>query len=246
MRLTFLFALVFAVVPMAPVSSEQAEPREQYLDRLKAICEVECLQARPFQRAARKRETEDTGDMAIIMDVAYVGKVGSIYELHNINREVSPLEELDLFASAGIDTSSSTGIGGRERGGRPYPSPNVVIIEIDQQTLFDLLGPVEVTPADARVKAKADAGQIIVDETRGRQLRMPGLIEARAHFMNRRVVVRGQPRLEPTLIGARLDFRRKQVILELGNADYLALLPRYDDKGQLIDDGEIEAGPVVP
>ena len=67
----------------APASASSGETREEYLSRLRYICEVECLQPKLFQRAARKvRRSEDT-ELALIMDVAYVRQNGDRFELFN-------------------------------------------------------------------------------------------------------------------------------------------------------------------
>lgn len=215
-----------------------AETREQYLARLKTICEVECLQPRQFQRTARKRKAGDDSDMAIIMDVAFVAQVGSMFVLYDRNLERSALETLDILGSAGVNTSGSNGVGGLPRGGRPPSHPNVIVIELDGQALADLIGPIQ-SSAVQGVTGQA-AGEIIVDEQRNRKVERPGLDEARNFLLNRRIVVRGKPRLDVTIIGARRDFHRKQVVLEVRNADDLVRLPRYDEDGQPIYGGEFE------
>ena len=84
------------------------------------------------------------------------------------------------------------------------------------------------------IKTRADdaaTGGIVVEGERDQEFVEPTLGTLRTYFRNRRVVVRGQPRLETVFIGARRDFRRKQVTLEVGSADNLVLLPRYDENG---------------
>jgi len=65
----------------------------------------------------------------------------------------------------------------------------------------------------------------------------PSLTELRKHFRNRRVVVRGQPRLQAVWVGGRIDRRRKQVTLVVEDAKDIALLPRYNDDGEPVFDG---------
>ncbi|WP_390587870.1 hypothetical protein [Erythrobacter sp. MTPC3] len=234
---------VIAASLMAALAPAQAssETREQYLDRLRAVCEADCLQPKQFQRAARKRAKSDDSDMALIMDVAYLRREGSKIELYNLNLERSILEERAILESAGINTSSRSGVGGLPRGRGPVADPNVIVIEMDQQSVFDLLNP----PDTARNTASASAppigeqGEIVVEEQLGQDLNKPTLAALRAALLNRRIVVRGKPRLEVGIVGARRDFRRKQVILELGNADDLVMLPRYDEEGNPILDGQL-------
>lgn len=228
----FLASLAVFALPLSVPAS--AEPYEEYLSRLRDICAVECLQPRQFQRTARKRDSADAGDMALIMDVVEVRRVGNKFELYNIDTQNNPLVDVEILGSAGIDTSSRTGVGGLPRGRQTARHPNVVVIEIDETAMYDLLNAgfqtdSEIDPVDRSEEANGD---IVVDGDVEREVVEPSLAQLRSYFRNRRVVVRGKPRLEAVFIGARRDFRRKQVTLEVDNAGYVALLPRYDENGE--------------
>lgn len=111
-------ALIFS--GPAAAQSAQSETRKSYLARLSDICSVDCLQPRGFQRKARKLGAKNKDDMALIMDVAYVTRAGDTYQLHNLDRENSYFEDLQLLGSAGINTSSRN-----SNGGLPCGSINV-------------------------------------------------------------------------------------------------------------------------
>ncbi|KWV90714.1 hypothetical protein [Erythrobacter sp. YT30] len=229
------FALL-AVSSVSPLSASQAETYESYLSRLKDICEVECLQPRDFQRKARKQGSKNKVDMAIIMDVAYVTREGPIYQLHNLDRENSYFDDLQLLGSAGINTSSRNGIGGLPRGRSNPVHPDLIIIEMDEATVRELLGlqPVagsETETGKVRIGSRKSDGIIVEGETT-KDGKKVSQIDFRSLMRGRRVVVRGKPRLQAVWLGARLDQRRKQVTLELSDADDLVLLPRYDDDGK--------------
>ncbi|MEM9501748.1 MAG: hypothetical protein AAF941_07870 [Pseudomonadota bacterium] len=219
-----------------PVSATP-ESRDQYLERLREVCEVDCLPQREFRRTARKRANSDESDMAVIMDVAFVRRVGSRFELHNMDIQRSPLVDFAILGSAGINTSSSNGVGGLPRGQRGGTHPDLIIIDMDEQTFSDILN--SSTSVGERPVGSSDDGEIVVEGEQERQATKPTLEALRSLFRNRRVVVRGKPRLEAVFIGARRDFRRKQVTLELDNADDLVLLPRYDDDGNPILKNEL-------
>ena len=53
--------------------------------------------------------------------------------------------------------------------------------------------------------------------------------------------MRGTPRLEAVFVGARVDHRRPKLFVAVDNAAKLALLPRYDEKGEPIFDGPLES-----
>lgn len=241
MRLLALALGAIASLALLPAGSASAETREEYLARLKDICAVECMQPREFQRTARKRGVSNSEDMALIMDVRAVRQVGDVIQLHNINLETSHFEVLDLLGSAGINTSQRNGVGGLPGGQKARTHPNVVAIEIDRQTLFDLLSPL--LPADIRMADEAATGNIVVDGERDRKVKEPTLADLEAAILNRRIVVRGTPRLEVALIGARRDFRRKQAILEVDNAAEIVVLPQYDQEGNAIYGGEFDVAP---
>lgn len=174
--------------------------------------------------------------MAVIMDVAEVRRNGTKFELLNLDLRTSPLEDRAILGSAGINTSTSTGVGGLPRGNQGGTSPNVIIIELDEQTLFDILN--TGSSMAVGILGVPDNGDILVEGDPEREIAKPSLTQLRSYFRNRRIVVRGKPRLAPVLIGARRDFRRKQVTLELGDADRLVVLPRYDDNGEPVLDAE--------
>ena len=218
---------------VAPTSTS-AESYQQYLERLLDICSVDCLQPRRFQIAARKRSSNAVDDMALIMDVVEVRQVGDKFELHNIAQDTSALVELELLGSAGIDASFRNGIGGRTRNRVSGPSPEVVVIEIDKSTFMDILNThaLLAKPDMVGTTVAEKGGDILVEGDGERRLVEPSLPRLRSYFRNRRVVVRGQPRLTPVWVGARLDRRRKQVTLVLDNAEDIALLPIYNQKGE--------------
>ena len=226
--------LAASTLPFAAPTAVQAESYQQYLERLRDICAVDCLQPRRFQIAARKRSSNAVDDMAVIMDVVEVRQAGDKFELHNIAQDTSALVELELLASAGIDTSFRNGIGGRTRNRVSGPSPEVVVIEIDKSTFTDILntGALLAAPEIVGATAADQGGDILVEGDGERRLVEPSLPRLRSYFRNRRVVVRGQPRLTPVWVGARLDRRRKQVTLVLDDAQDIALLPIYDEKGE--------------
>lgn len=231
----FSFLVAVSALSLITPSTASAESYQQYLERLRDICSVECLQPRRFQIAARKRSSEATDDMAVIMDVVEVRAVGDKFELHNIAQDSSALVELELLASAGIDTSFGSGVGGRIRNRVAGRSPEVVVIEIDKETFADILNTdALLAPAiENSESADKDAGIVVEGDAERKRLE-PTLPRLRSYFRNRRVVVRGQPRLAPVWVGARLDRRRKQVTLAIDNAEDIALLPEYDKDGNAV------------
>ncbi len=238
MRLFLPIVCGLAALALPAPSPASAETYNEYLNRLRDICSVDCMKPRDFRRSARRRDANDAGEMAVIMDVVEVRRVGENFELLSMNMQGSPLEELAILGSAGVNTSSSTGIGGLPRGSRGGTNPNLIIIEIDEQTLFDIIN--VVSPLrEGTVRTNPEEG-IVVERDADRVLKAPTQAALRSYFRNRRVVVRGTIRLEPVLIGARRDFRRKQVTLELTDADNLVMLPRYDDDGNPILEDELE------
>jgi hypothetical protein len=234
MRGSRRFFASLAAIGLSFPATVSAEPYQEYLSRLRDICSVDCLQPRQFQRTARKRGSADEGDMALIMDVVEVRRVGNKFELYNIDTQNNALVDVELLGSAGINTSSSNGVGGLPRGRQTARHPNVIVIEIDETAMYDLLnaGLQASGLANPDDLASEPEGGIIVGGDAEREVVAPSLAEMRSYFRNRRVVVRGQPRLEAVFIGARRDFRRKQVTLEVDNAGFVALLPRYDKNGE--------------
>jgi len=232
---SFSFLTAISATVLIIPSSASAESYQQYLERLRDICSVECLEPRPFQIAARKRASGTEEDMAIIMDVVEVRAVGDKFELHNIATDSSALVELELLGSAGIDTSFGSGVGGRTRNRVAGRNPEVVVIEIDKQTFADILNTdALVAPSVENSKSGEEGAGIVVEGDTEQERLQATLPRLRSYFRNRRVVVRGQPRLTPVWVGGRLDRRRKQVTLAIDNAEDIALLPEYDDDGNAV------------
>ncbi|KEO91982.1 hypothetical protein EH31_04725 [Erythrobacter longus] len=234
---SFSFLTAISATVLITPTPASAESYQQYLERLRDICSVECLEPRPFQIAARKRSSDADDDMAVIMDVVEVRAVGDKFELHNIATDSSALVELELLGSAGIDTSFGSGVGGRTRNRVAGRSPEVVVVEIDKQTFADILN----TNSDTLIaspgegsKSDEESASIVVEGDVEQERLQATLPRLRAYFRNRRVVVRGQPRLTPVWVGARLDRRRKQVTLVIDNAEDIALLPEYDENGEAV------------
>lgn|GEM_PF-1920217 len=233
-----LFVAAASALTLLAPSSTKAESYQQYLERLRDICSVECLEPRRFQIAARKRSSEASGDMAVIMDVVEVRVVGDKFELHNIVSDSSALVELELLASAGIDTSFGSGVGGRTRNRVAGRSPEVVVIELDKATFADILNTEKLLAPkvsnSASERGEEEGEGIIVERDGETEMVEASLPRLRSYFRNRRVVVRGQPRLTPVYVGARIDRRRKQVTLMVDNAEDIALLPEYDENGEAV------------
>ena len=205
-----------------------AEPYHEYLARLKAICSVECLQPRQFQRTARKRGLGQTDELALIMDVAHIVREDDTYELHNINLESNHFNDLIDLESAGIDVSSRTGVGALPRGRRAKNHPNLIIVELDEEAVRELLAPAGFAATGVNIAGSKASADIVVEGARDRPLARPSLIDLTQLLRNRRIVVRGTPQLEAVTVGARRDFRRKQVRLVVDDLDDLAVLPRFD------------------
>ncbi|MGB3472415.1 MAG: hypothetical protein WBA51_16495 [Erythrobacter sp.] len=237
-RFLAAFALSAAVAINAPAS---AETRESYLERLSDICAVECMQPRQLLRAARKRGRGDKNDVAVIIDIAEVTLWNGKYLLHS----ELPASTLNIGLNNAIGRELGNHLGNRTpRASRPETGANTIVIEMDEATFFDLLN--VPTPQEQAAQAKnttasaGEDGEIIVERDRRRMFTRPTLNKLRSTFRNRRIVVRGTPRLDIVFTGARRDFRRKKLFIELDNADDLAVLPRYDDDGEPILDGPLE------
>ena len=232
-------ALSFSALSVSAPAS--AEPYHEYLERLRHVCAVDCQQPRAFQRSARRNARELSGDeaaeMAVIMDVVDIVRVGDKFELHDMDLQGNPLEELAVLGSAGINTSSSNGIGGLSRSGRAPRHPNLIVIEFDEDTLYDVFG--VTTPSnDGATSDTSGSEGLVVEGDRDTEVIKPSLASLRSYFRNRRIVVRGTPRLEAAWIGGRRDFRRKQVTLVVNRAEDIVLLPRYDENGEpILHDG---------
>ncbi|MGB3471632.1 MAG: hypothetical protein WBA51_12490 [Erythrobacter sp.] len=215
------FGLAFAVM-LATGTPASAETREEYLARLKDVCEVECLQPRTLLRTARKRGSGDKSAISGILDVRYVSRLGDKFRLHSEPPRMADFWDLQQL-----------NFGMPEYDGRSVTNRNDIIVEFDQQTLFDLLNVPTPAGSGAPASGANDSGDddILVEGDRNRTIDKPSLKALSSLLRNRRVVVRGTPRLTPSIIGARRDFRRKQLTIELGNADDLVLIPRFDQDG---------------
>ncbi|AWW75864.1 hypothetical protein CD351_12812 [Erythrobacter sp. KY5] len=229
---------IAALTALAAPSPAIAETYQEYLSRLRDVCSAECKKPGAFQRAARQRNPGDTGDMAVIMDVVSVRRSGDKFQLLSMNFEDNPLIEVALLGAAGLNVAGRSRVGGIPglRGGRTHP--DLIIIELDEQAFHDILNVTEplVGGEIKHASAETEGTEIVVEGGRKREVIEPSLTTLRTYFRNRRVVVRGQPRLEPVLIGARRDFRRKQVTLVVDNPDDVVLLPRYDEDGEPVFD----------
>ena len=226
-----LAVIIFGIVALSmPLGSKAvAEPYHEYLSRLKDICSVECMQPRQFQRTARKRGSDSSKDMALIMDVAHVVRVGDRFELHNLNLESTHFDDLIDLQSAGVDISSRTGVGGLPRGRRNKDHPNLIVVELDAPTVRDLLAATTLGSGREASDTKDDGTDILVEGDRDKELELPSVVELTNLLRNRRIVVRGTPKLEVTLIGGRRDFRRKQVTLLVDDTAHFAILPRFEE-----------------
>ncbi|MBD2841268.1 hypothetical protein [Erythrobacter rubeus] len=193
------------------------------------------MQPREFQRIARKRDAGEAADMALIMDVAAVRQIGDKYELLSIDLRYTSLETRAILDSAGIDISGRGDIGGGSGGRRGGTNPNLIVVQLDEQAFSDILN-VTQPLVQGEIRPEDGAG-IVVEGTREKELVRPSLEALRTYFRNRRVVVRGKPKLDVALVGARRDFRRKQVTLMVDNADDIVLLPRYNEDGEPVLSG---------
>ena len=217
-----------ALGPAGPASAE-AESRAAYLERLRDVCAVECLQPRDLLREARKRDwgaasVEDSGDMAGIMDIVDVSRWNDKYLLF------TALPQGPLFDFAGQQTPLSL---------RPVAMPNAIVIELDEATFFDLLRVPVPGSAEAQTPRLDAEGNIIVERDRDMKFSRPTLRTLRDTFRDRRIVVRGSPRLEAVFDGGRIDHARKKLFLQVDNADDLVLLPRFDKRGEPIFEGPL-------
>ena len=231
-----LFATALSVA-FVPANANLYENRNVYLEQIKDVCSVECLKPREFRKKARKQASKDNADLAVMMDVRSIRRDGDKFVLLSLDLTRSDLETLAVLGAAGIDTSGRTGVGGLPRGDQAGTHPDMIVIEIDAQAVTDLLR----APA-APVALKSEEGlngDIIVESQTERQVDRSMLAGLKTALINRRIVVRGSPRLQPTWVGGRLDYRNKQVTLEVDNADDLVMLPRYDEDGQPIFDGPL-------
>lgn len=219
---------ISAALPLTLPSPASAEGREAYLERLRDVCSAECLDERDFIRAARKRDKNDTSDMAAGVFIVDVARWNDKYMLLT---QFPPRLGLFGFRGAGSFTPTSY---------RPVLQPNAMVIELDEATFFDLLNVPVPGSEEAERAALDENGNIIVERDRDRKFSKPTLRKLRTAFRNRSIAVRGSVRLEIAFVGGRRDFRRKKVFLEVDNADDIVFLPRIDKDGQAILDGPLE------
>ena len=211
-----------AALTMAPLSASP-ETRQSYLSRLSAICENGCLQPRELLRTARKRKSDDAGEIAGIIDITAVSRSNFKFLLHQDTPSLFDMNEFD-FGMPQLDQT-------------PIENVNAITIELDEQTALDLLNLSASAPLPD-VSTSGDAG-IIVEGDRDRKAVKPSVEALENMFRNRRIVVRGTPRLDIGFIGARRDRRQKKLTIIVDNSDDLVLLPRYDDDGNPILDGPL-------
>ena len=218
-------AAISAAIPAATPAAA-SETRAAYLDRMRAICEPGCMQPRQLLRAARKLSPGEAPDMAAIIDIGDVAVRGDKYVLMQLAPNLYDMTELD-FGMPHLDQS-------------PISDRNNILIEMDEATLFDLLNMPQ-APVATSAPPSPNGGDeaIIVEGDRSREFVKPSLATLKAMFRNRRIVVRGTPRLDVIFAGARRDRRHKQLTLMLAHADDLVMLPRYDDKGEPILEGPL-------
>ena len=223
-RSSFLLAgaMVAALFVSLPAA---AGTRDAYLESLRMICAKGCMEPRELLRSTRKQGRAADQDVAAIIDVADISMWNGKYLLH----------------SGIADQAFNTGLGGRTPlFSPPITSPNTIVVEMDEATLFNLLN-LPTPQEQAAMQAEAErSGGIVVERDRRRNLTRPTLATLRSAFRNRRIVVRGQSRLEVAFVGSRRDFRRPKLFIELDDAGDLAFLPRYDRSGEPIFDGPLE------
>jgi len=205
-----------------------SETREEYLDRLRFVCEADCMEPRDLlrtaRRVARKEGRVGSDEMAGILDIFSVTEWNGKYLLH--------AGALGGFDDFGFPFPGSNRIGRLTPFSvRPVTSPGVIVVELDRQTFFDLLN----VPLPGKGRSGEpvidEDGNIIVSKDRFAKLSKPTLRKLRSVFRNRRIAVRGSPRLEVTFVGARRNFRRKKLFLEVSDPGNIVLLPRYDKDG---------------
>ncbi|MEE4316382.1 MAG: hypothetical protein V2I74_05305, partial [Erythrobacter sp.] len=124
-RLLVLTGWCIAAVMVSPAAPAAAsENREAYLERMRAICEVGCLQPRQLLRTARKLPPGEAPDMAVVIDIGDVAVRGDKYLLLQQSPNLYDMTELD-FGMPHLDQS-------------PISDRNNILIEMDERTLFDL------------------------------------------------------------------------------------------------------------
>ena len=221
------------LIALAAQPSAAAENRDAYLERLREICAADCMEPRDALRAVRRQGRGATEDVALIMDVADVTMWDDKYLLHT---ELPQAFDLDP------ELLGNPGFGSRTPAlSRPVTAPNTIVVELDEDTFFALLNVPTPREQAAMKAAQGKEEGIIVKRDRPRNFTRPNLAQLRDAFRNRRIVVRGTPRLETVFVGARLDHRRPKLFVEVDNAAELAFLPRYDKDGEPIFDGPLES-----
>lgn len=217
-----------ALIALLASSPAAAETRQAYLERLREICAVECKEPRDALRSARRNGRGATADVAVILDIAEVTRWNGKYLLHALTG----------------NSIADPALGGRTpTTQRPITRVNQIVVELDEDSFFALLDvptPAEQAALRAGAEGKIDDG-ILVERDRRRNFTRPTLDDLRSTFRNRRIAVRGKPRLEAVFFGARLDHRRPKLFVEVDNAARLAFLPRYDKDGEPIFDGPLES-----
>lgn len=224
-----LAAVLTAFLVPSPAA---AETREAYLERLREICAADCLEPRDALRAARRNGRSASEDVAVIMDVADVTIWNGKYLLHSQMLQSFALDQL-LLDNGNLGSGSPSHA-------RPITSPNTIVVELDEDTFFSLLNIPTPREQAATESAQSNSEGIIVERDRQRRFTRPTLAKLREMFRNRRIVVRGSPRLEAVFVGARIDRRRPKLFVEVDNVAHLAVLPRYDNQGEPIFDGPLE------
>lgn len=215
-------AVLLAIMP-APAFSES---RDAYLTRLRSVCENGCLQPRQLLRTARKRGSGTQGELAGILDIRHVSRTGGKFYLHTSAPE--RLDRWDFPFEFGMSEYKQNAI----------TNTGDIRVEIDKQTMMDLLHEPSATEVGApAVEAGAD---IVVEGLGPRESRRPGLQELHARFFARRIIIRGRPRLETVMVGGKLDRHRRQLTLQLRDADDLVVLPRFDEDGRAVFDDREE------
>lgn len=224
MRLPIILVAAALTAVFTP-NAVSAEARESYLERLRTICEPGCMGARDLLRSVRKRDRAADQDVAAIINVADVSVWNGKYMLH------SGVGDQVFETLPGSQTPLAS---------RPIAGHNTIVVELDEATFFDLLNvPTPQEQAAMRAQSEREDG-IVVERDRSRNFTKPTLNSLRSTFRNRRIVVRGQPRLEAVFVGARKDYRRKKVFIAVDDASDLVFLPRYDSSGEPILDGPLE------
>lgn len=123
---------------------------------------------------------------------------------------------------------------------RPVTSTSDIVVEIDKDILIDLF---QIKNPSDEAAARTDIGQpdsdIVVEGKREAKAPHVTLKQVRELLAERRIVVRGKPRLTVMNRSVHSDHRRKQLTLLLASANDLVVLPSYDKDGNPIFDGPL-------